>query len=159
MKVVRTSVRMMIRVAGYALSAIVASVFYIVWVVAELSFSNPGTLQDRLLAASIFFFFGGFLAALVLMTAPWMLIVWTYRRTRFSGAAYFACAGAVLTILVACTASSLSWKPLFIEDQTFLEGVFIALERQGVCLALAGVIFGLGYWFLGEKNCRLEAKS
>jgi hypothetical protein len=55
-------------------------------------------------------------------------------------------------ILVGCAASSVSPKPLFIEDQTFLEGVFIALERQGVCLALAGAIIGAGYWFLAEKH-------
>lgn len=54
-------------------------------------------------------------------------------------------------VLIGCAASSLSPKPLFIEDQTFLEGVLIALERQGFCLALAGTIIGIGYWFFAER--------
>jgi hypothetical protein len=62
-------------------------------------------------------------------------------------------------ISIGCAASSVSPKPLFIEDQTFIEGVLIALERQGACLALAGTILGLGYWFLAEKNVAANRSS
>jgi hypothetical protein len=55
-------------------------------------------------------------------------------------------------ILIGCVMSSVSPKPLFIEDQTFLEGALIALQRQGVGLALAGMIIGLGYWFFAERT-------
>ena len=67
-------------------------------------------------------------------------------------------AGATLMILVGCMASSLSPKPLFMEDQTFFEGVIIALERQGLCLAVAGAVLGLGYWFFAEKYCSSQGK-
>ena len=153
MKVASPSIRMMIRVAGYALSAILAWIFYIGCLAIEISFSQQGGLRDILFGALIFCLFGGFSAALVLITVPWIFIVWTYRGIRFSGATYFACAGALLMVLVGCAVSSLTPKPLFIEDQTFFEGVFIALKRQGVCLALAGATLGFGYWFLAEKKC------
>lgn len=109
-----------IRVAGYAMSAILAWVFYVSWIAAEGP--GPGGLRDRLFAALFFCMFGGFSAALVLMTLPWTLVVWMHRKVRLSGAAYFACAGALLMILVGCAVSSVSPKPLFVEDQTFLEG-------------------------------------
>jgi len=139
-----------IRVVGYAMSAIVACVFFVSWIAAEVP--GPGSLRDRLFAALFFCIFGGFSATLLLMTVPWALVVWMYRKVRLSGAVYFACAGTILMILVGCAVSSVSPKPLFVEDQTFLEGVLIALQRQGVCLALAGAIIGFGYWFLVEKN-------
>ena len=68
-------------------------------------------------------------------------------------------------VLAGSAVSSISPKPLFIEDQTFMQGVLIAIERQGLCLALAGATLGLGYWFLAERkvtsvrHVRLEARS
>jgi hypothetical protein len=150
-KVARATIRLMIRVAGYALSAIVALIFYVGWIAAEVG-SPGGSLWDRVFAALVMCILGGFSAALLWMSLPWVLIVWTFRKVRLSGAAYFAVAGALLMIVVGCTASSLSPKLLFIEDQTFLEGVVIALERQGICFALAGAMLGLGYWFLAERR-------
>lgn len=122
--------------------------FYVSWIVVEV----PGSFSSRVLAALILCVFGGFSAALVLMGLPWTLAVWVYRNVRWSGAAYFTCVGALLMFLVGCAASSLSPKPLFIEDQTFFEGALIAVERQGICLTLAGMIVGLGYWFLAERH-------
>src|SRR5690348_12849569 len=139
----------MIRVAGYGLSAIAAWGFYGSWIAVEVP--GPGSLSSRLVAALILCLFGGFSAALVLMSFPWILAVWIHRSVRRSRATYFTFVGALLMVFVGCAASSLSPKPLFVEDQTFLEGVLIAFERQGVCLALAGTIVGLGYWFLAEK--------
>jgi hypothetical protein len=43
-------------------------------------------------------------------------------------------------------------KPLFIEDQTFFEGVLITAKREGICFALAGSVFGASYWFLSERH-------
>jgi hypothetical protein len=146
-----------IRIAGYALSSAVAWVFYLGWIAAELR--GSGSFQDRLVGALFLSIFGGFSAALVMMILPWAFTVWLYRKVQQFGAVYFACAGALLTIPIGCAASSMSPKPLFIEDQTFLEGMKIALERQGLCLALAGMFLGLGYWFIAERNvagaCRL----
>jgi hypothetical protein len=146
-------IRLLVRVASYALSATVACIFYVNWIAVEVGdIPGPSSLSGRLLAASILCVFGGFSAALVLMALAWILVVWIFRWIPLPGAAYFSCAGASLMVLIGCAASSMSPKPLFIEDQTFLEGVLIAFERQGVCLALAGSIIGLGYWFLAERN-------
>lgn len=141
-----------IMVTGYALSSAVAWVFYLSWIADAAEVGGPASLQSRLFAALILCVFGGFSAALVLMILPWALIVWIHRKVQWFGAPYFGCAGALLMVSMGCAASSVSPKPLFIEDQTFIEGVLIAFERQGVCLALAGTIIGLGYWFLAEKN-------
>jgi hypothetical protein len=40
---------------------------------------------------------------------------------------------------------------LFIEDQTFLQGFMVAIERQGICLMLTGVVFGLTFWLVSER--------
>jgi hypothetical protein len=139
----------MIRVAGYVLSAIVASASYVIWTAAWPA--APGAFSIRLPVALYLFLSGGFSAATIFMTLPWILIVWIYRKARLPGAVYFTCAGAMLAVVVSSAASSLSPRLFFIEDQTFLQGVLIALERQGVCFALAGSIIGLGYWFCAEK--------
>jgi len=128
-------------------------IFYVTWIAVEV---GAGSFRDRLIAALVLCAIGGFSAALVLMTLPWALVVWLRRAVRLSGPAYFACAGTLLTILVGCAASSLSPKPLFVEDQTFFEGVLIALQRQGVCLAIAGAVIGFAYWFSTEKNLKGE---
>jgi hypothetical protein len=138
-----------IRVIGYATSVAAAWIVYFWFVVAKTS--GPGSVEGRLLAALILALVGGFSAALALMTFPWVFVVWIYSKIRLSGPAFFACAGVLLMILLGCVASSLSWKPLFIEDQTFWEGALIALQRQGVGLALAGATLGLGYWSLAER--------
>jgi hypothetical protein len=138
------------RIAAYALCSIVGSVFYIGWIVVEAG--GPGSFQTRLMAALILYVFGGFAAALVLMTLPWAGVVWMYRRAQPNGAPLFALSGSLLMVLVGCVASSVSPKPLFVENQSFWQGVLITLERQGACLALTGMIIGFGYWFLVERK-------
>lgn len=152
MNVTRASVRILIRVAGYAFSAVLAWIFYVSWIAIETSFSSPGNLRDQFFSALLFCVMGGFSAALLVMSALWIVVVWTHRRIRRSAGAYFACAGAILMVLAGCVASSLSPKPILIEDQTFFEGVFITFQRQGLCLALSGAILGLGHWFFAEKQ-------
>ena len=71
-----------------------------------------------------------------------------YRSLRISGPLYFAGIGALLTFVIGCATTSLSPKPLFIEDQAFFEGAIIAAEREGIILLLGGATFGFIYWFL-----------
>jgi hypothetical protein len=140
----------MIRAAGYALSAIVACIFYVSWI--AVTVAGPGFLWDRLIAALFFSVFGGFAAALVFTILPWILVVWIFHVARLQGAAYFACTGTLAMIVFGCIASAISPEPLFVEDHTFLQGVSTALARQGLCLALAGTIMGLAYWFFAERR-------
>ena len=139
-----------IRLAGYALSCTLAWVFYVGWIAAESP--GPRSLQSSLFAALFFCVFGGFSAALVLMALPWALVVFIFSKVRLPGAAYFPCAGALLMILLGCAISSLSPKPLFIEDQTFFEGALITLERQGVCLCPRGPHHRIRVLVPGRKN-------
>ncbi len=143
-------------ILGYLLSATVATAFYIIWVCADIAYAAaPGqttSLQFRLGLAVFFSIFGGFVPALGLMIAPWLLVVRGYRWVQLPGWIYFSAVGAVSTVVVGCVTSSLAPKPLFIEDQTFLEGAIIAAERQGVCMLLAGLLFGLTYWILSERR-------
>ena len=145
--------RLLIRVAGYALCALAAWVFYVGWIVfATARLSGPSSLSTSIFAAVFLCVFGGFSAALILMTLVWILVVWIHCKVRLPGATYFVCAGTLLMVLIGCVSSSLSPKPLFVQNQTFFEGVLIALERQGVCLALAGTVIGSGYWFFAERK-------
>ena len=140
------------RIGGYVLSAVLASAFYIVWDVVSWDLQLDPPMTD--LAVPLFvLIFGGFGAALALMSLPWIVAVCGYSRLRRWGQVYFAGIGAVLMFVLGCATSSLSPKPSFIEDQTILEGAIIAAERQGICLALAGIIFGLSYWYLCERPC------
>jgi hypothetical protein len=59
---------------------------------------------------------------------------------------------ALLSLAIGCATSSLSPKPLFIEDQTFLEGCMIAVQRQGAGLVLTGLVFGLTFWLVSERQ-------
>ena len=134
-------------ILGYLFSATAATAFYIIWLCAITT-----SLQFRLGFAVFFSIFGGFVPALGLMIAPWLLVVRGYRWVQLPGWIYFSAVGAVSTVVVGCVTSSLAPKPLFIEDQTFLEGTIIAAERQGVCMLLAGLLFGLTYWILSERR-------
>ena len=149
------------RFFAYALTSIAALVFYVAWVAATVP--GPGSWPTRIFAAFFLCLFGGFSVAILSMALPWVLAVWIYNSRRLAGPAYFALVGALLMLIAGCVASSLSPKPLFIEDQTFFQGALIALERQGVCLTLAGTMVGLVYWLLGEKQLtrkdRTEDKS
>jgi membrane-bound ClpP family serine protease len=145
-----------IRVSGFVISSSIAWVFYLAWIAVEIA--APGRSHDRLIAALILCILGGFSAALALLPLPWAGIVWIFSKIRVPGVAYFTIAGTVLMVLIGCATASISPKPLFIEDQTFFEGVLIALQRQGLCLAFAGAICGLGYWLLAERNVRKSSR-
>ncbi len=144
--------RVATKIAGFAVAALLSTVLYLGWIIIEVSTPSLASWRDSLPAALLLCIVGGFLAALVLMTVPWIFVILIYRKTRIPGAAYFACAGSLLMVLLGSTASSLSPKPLFIEDQTFVQGVLVAIQRQGVCFLLSGALFGLTYWFLAERS-------
>lgn len=113
---------------------------------------NDVTILFQIGVAIFFWAFGGIAAALLAMALPWSLaVLWTNRIREF-GLVSSLTLGSALTILLGCAASSLAPKPLFIEDQTFLKGFVIALQRQGICLLLAGLLFGVTYWYLSQRG-------
>jgi hypothetical protein len=109
-------------------------------------------LGFRLLLGWFFWVAGGFAPTLLVMIVPWILAVSAYRKLRWFGQLYFPGVGAFVLFVLGCTSASLAPKPLFIEDQTFLEGAAIAAERQGIAFLLAGLAFGVCYWFFGERQ-------
>jgi len=145
------------RVTGYAVSAILASLIYFVWLTVSTTFGGVGTTHPGLIFgfgfALFFLFVGGFAPALLLMIVPWAIAVWAHLKTRWDGRIYFPGVGALLVFTLGCTTASISPKPFWIEDQTFLEGAVIAAQRQGVCLLLSGIAFGACYWWI-ERQIR-----
>ena len=98
-----------------------------------------------------FLLFGGFAFVFLPLILPWIVAVRVFPRDRYSGKLYFPLVGAALIFVLGCVVASLMPKPLFVEDQTFFAGVLLAAKREGLCFALAGIIFGAAYWFLCER--------
>jgi len=142
-------------VAGYALSAILASLIYVVWLSVSIAFGGVGTTRPGLLFgfgfAFVFWFVGGFSLALLLMIVPWAIVVLAHLKTRWDGRIYFPGVAAVLLFSLGCTTAAISPKPFWIEDQTFLEAAVIAAQRQGLCLLFSGLAFGACYWWLERR--------
>jgi hypothetical protein len=138
------------------MGATVASLIYVLWDALVFMKSEPQTphvgLGFRLLLALFFWIAMGFAPALLVMIAPWSLAVAACWKLRWSGQLYFPAVGAVMVFVLGCTTASLAPKPLFVEDQTFLQGATIAAERQGITFLLAGLAFGVCYWFFGERQ-------
>jgi hypothetical protein len=157
------------RLVGYLASVAGASLFYVAWFVIWVErHTMPGGDASFMFKIGLAFFFMLFSAgsAFVLMAFPWYLSVRWYDRLQRSGLIhsarwydqsrrfgliYFSMFGAATTLVLGCATSSLSPKPLFIEDQTFLEGFMVAIERQGICLLLTGFVFGLTFWMVSER--------
>jgi hypothetical protein len=143
------------RLVGYVASVASASLFYGVWFVISLELDRtPGGHTGLLFNIGFAFFFllfGGVGAAFLLMAFPWYLSVRGYDRLQRFGLIYFSLMGAATTLVIGCGTSSLSPKPLFVDDQTFLQGFMIAMERQGICLLVTGLVFGLTFWLVSER--------
>ena len=138
------------RLIGYSASFLVASLFYVGWIaVQDRSSGGNVTVLFQVGVAIFFWLFGGVAAALILLALPWSLAV---ALRRHSGLTYFSILGAALATILGCATSSLAPKPLFVEDQTFLQGFTIALQRQGICLLLTGLVFGMTFWFVSERG-------
>jgi hypothetical protein len=141
------------RMVGYLASFSSASLFYLVWLaVQNRTSASHVTVRFQIGFALFFWIFGGMAAALVLMAFPWYLAVVWHGRLQGSGLMYFSLIGAATTTVIGCATASLAPKPLFIEDQTFLEGFMIAIQRQGVCMMFTGLVFGLTFWFVSRLN-------
>jgi hypothetical protein len=116
-------------------------------------------IRFRIGIAIFFWLFGGMAAALVLITVPWYLaVIWRDRVKRF-GLVYYCLIGAVFTLAIGSATASLSPKPLFVEDQTFFEGCMIAVQRQGIGLLLTGLVFGLTFWLVSERERQFTSKT
>ena len=113
----------------------------------------------RLGVASFFWLAGGFAPTLLAIIVPWFLAVSVYQKLRWSGRIYFPVVGAFMVFVLGCAIASLMPKPLFIEDQTFLEGAVVVAQREGICLLLAGIAFGASYWFFGERRIPAEKQD
>lgn len=145
---------MNLRFLGYVVSSLLAILFYVAWIFCELSLSGRGAHEQFVgtLGGLIWFaLFGGFGVVFLALILPWAVAVSVRPTARWSGRLYFTFLGAILVFVLGCLISSLMPKPLFIEDQTFFEGVIIAVKRQGICFALAGSVFGASYWFVSES--------
>ena len=149
------------RALGYVKSAIFASLFYLAWTFCVLLWSSrdPSELFLGFSGLMVFLLIGGFGLVFLPLIIPWIVAVVAFPRARCTGNIYFTMAGAILIFVIGCLLSSLMPKPLFIEDQTFFEGVLIAAKRQGICFALAGSIFGVAYWFLCERHVGAARKT
>jgi hypothetical protein len=140
------------RVVGYLASVISASLFYVVWFVVQNRTPDKHVTALFDIGLAIFFWlFEGMGAAFLLMVFPWYLAVIGHDRVQRFGLMYYPLMGAATTLVIGCGTSSLAPKPLFIEDQTFLEGFKIAVQRQGICLLLTGFVFGLTFWLVSER--------
>ena len=143
-------------VVGYASGATAASLIYVAWIAFVVSDIGPQTSRAgfgfRLSFAIFFWVADGFAATLLLMVLPWILAVSIFRKLRWAPQLYFPGAGAFVLLVLACASSSLAPKPLFVDDQTFLQGAIMAAQRQGIAYLLAGLAFGACYWFFGERH-------
>lgn len=146
--------RYAIRLLGYIIGALGASAIYICCLTVSFAFIGPKPLSGlgvAVLFAIWFWLTEGFALALLLVIVPWTLVVWAYPKFRWNGWIYFPASGVVLIFILGCTTASIAPKPLWIEDQTFLEGAAIAAERQGVFFFLAALAFGTCYWWLERQ--------
>lgn len=154
---------------GYILSALFASLFYVAWIFCELlrpsslagltSRDLHGHFIEMFSVLILFLLFGGFGLVFLPLILPWTVAVSAFPKAKCSGKLYFSLLGAGLVFVIGCLMSSVMPKPLFIEDQTFFEGVLVAVKRQGICLALAGGVFGASYWFLCERHVVAARKT
>lgn len=147
------------RVAAYVVSALAASVVYVIWTAVVSAFTPVGANQAAGLGELPFgfafalglWFMNGFAATMIAMIIPWALAVWARVKMQWDGRIYFPVAGAVLVFLIGCAVASLSPKLLIVEYQTFTEGALITAQRQGVCLVVCGIVFGACYWWVESR--------
>ena len=144
-----------IDLAAYAVSALLASLIYVVWLSVSIAFGESGTTHPSVRFgfgfAFVFLFVGGFGLALLLMVVPWAIVVLAQLKTRWDGRIYYPGVGALLLFTLGCTAAAISPKPFWIADQTFLEAAVIAAQREGLCLLFCGFALGACYSWLERR--------
>ncbi len=140
------------RFAGYLTAAAAGSLVYTIGGLIVMVVITPGHSLLSTMKFALAAWLGVFFIAVVSMFLPWRLAVLVSRLFNCAGISYFIGTAAAASLVVGCVISSLFPKPLFVEDQTFFEGVRIAAERQGWLLLLTGVAGGLTYWFVSERQ-------
>ena len=140
------------RFVGYLTAAAAGSFVYVAGGVAATENIRAGLAHIDELKIALALWLLVFFMAIIGMFLPWCLVLWVSRRISHSGACYFAGTAAIASLAVGCVISSLLPEPLFVEDQTFLEGIRIAAERQGWLLLLTGIAGGLTYWLVSERR-------
>jgi tetrahydromethanopterin S-methyltransferase subunit F len=136
------------RFAGFAVSAILASLLYVIWVAISAAWDGGTTHRGLIFGlrfALFFMFAGGFALAWILMIVLWAMAVWLQLKTRWDARIYFPAVGALLVLVLGSAASSIAPTPAWMQNQTFLQGAAIAAERQGLCLLASGLVFGACY--------------
>jgi len=148
------------RWVGYLSSFASASLFYIVSFTVRQELDGPRSIHSSLadLGFAVFLWlFDGIAVALVLMALPWYGVVQLAARRHGSNLLYFALCGAAITLVLSCATSSLAPKPIFVEDQSFIEGFVITAQRQGIDLLLTGFVFGITFWLVSERLRRARS--
>src|ERR1700722_1069224 len=136
------------RIVGYAVGGIFSSLMYVGWFMESMR-SDPAPYASQLgfgfrfLFASFWWLTEGFALTLLLMIVPWSIAVAAYVKFRRYGQFYFPAAGALIVFMLGCGTASISWKPLFIDDQTFLQSAEIGARRRGLGFILSVVFFGV----------------
>ena len=137
----------------YVVSSLFAVIFYVAWIFCLflLSSRDPEPFVGALRFLLPFALFGGvvFLALIV----PWAGAVSVFPKARCSGKLYFTSVGTILVFVLGCLMFPLMPGPAF-ENPTYFEVLIVTVQRQGICFALAGGVFGASYWFVSERYVR-----
>lgn len=143
------------RSLGYLVSSLLGLLVYVASISCELLFLSGGDLPSLSVEALRFFIpfplFGG--VVFLALVLPWAAAVSVFPKARVIGKLYFTFVGAILVFVLGCFLSPLMLRPFF-EDPPYFESVITAVQRQGICFALAGGVFGALYWFLSERHVR-----
>jgi hypothetical protein len=144
---------------GYGGGMLIAFCCYAAWIVFSDHATSFAVSWLFILGLTLFMAIVGtsFLPALILMAPVWVIVVICRPSGRRQRSVYFVAASVMLTFFFGCTAQALSWKPLFIEDQSFEQSFMIAAQRQWPGLLLAGLALGFTYWVITDR-CRLCVK-
>jgi len=142
------------RVIGYFVGALAASLIYIGWLLIGMTRLHGAAAEFgfNLGFSLLLWMTDGFGLTLVFVAVPWILAVWVCRILRWPGGVYFPLVGAISIFVIGCIMASVSPKPLWIEDQTFLQGAAIAAARQGLSFLVSGFVFGFAYWLISERR-------
>jgi len=147
------------RAAAYGLAILFAYITYatltlIIYFVPQMRGLGIGSgdVHSIVSVGSFFLAFDAFHWALIVLAAPWTFLVYFFGKLRTSGLIYFIVGGLLGTLLLGTVFSALGPKPLWIENQTFVEAFLIAVDRQGAIMAISGVVLGGTYWIWGESK-------
>lgn len=136
---------------GYVCSAIVVSIFYVIWMYFQfLPVFHKADISP--LGFSIFFYFtSGFFVSLFVMIIPWFFATKLSKFFVQFHFFYFALFGAFSFFLVNCFCAVSPYDL----GETHRELEFAVAKNDGLCFLLAGLFFGTSYWFLTERSLRV----